>query len=68
MKLTGKVVKLEAGSEFNDKHDRVYIRVKEGGGSMYNTFCVPNDVNELTLDSEVEIVISTVKQLSRAAS
>jgi hypothetical protein len=68
MKLTGKVIKLESGSEFIDKQERVYVRLIEGGDSLYNTFRVPN-VDSLMLDDTLTIEVSIVKaQLARSAS
>ena len=68
MKLQGKVVKLESGTEFTDKIERVYIKLSEGGGSMYGTFSIPN-VDRLDLEDEVDIHVSpVVKELTRAAS
>jgi len=70
MKLTGKVVKIESGSEFTDKLERAYIRVDQQGeftGDPYSTFRVPND--GYILDQTLDIYIGpVVKQLSRAAS
>ena len=71
MKLQGKVVKLESGTEFTDKIERVYIKLSEGGISMYNTFAVPN-VNHYKIDDDIVIDVSlgitTMKELTRAAS
>ena len=70
MKLSGRVVKLESGSEFVDKLERVYIKVDQQGeftGDPYSTFRVPND--GFVLNQELSIYISpVVKELSRAAS
>ena len=69
MKLTGKVVKVESGSEFTDKLERVYIRVDQQGefiGDPYSTFRVPND--GYSLDQNVDIYISPVVKELRAAS
>jgi hypothetical protein len=36
MKLTGQVIKVESGSQFVDKKERVTVKFNEADGSMYS--------------------------------
>ena len=56
MKLTGKVVKVESGSEFADKQQRVIIRFNESSG-MYDSLRVVNS-NNYAIDDEIEMELS----------
>jgi hypothetical protein len=71
MKLTGKVIKVESGSEFTDKQERIYVKLIEGGDSLYNTFRVPNFGYKLNdeVSVQVELVeLDELKEIARAAS
>lgn len=57
MKLTGKVVKIESGSQFTDKQQRVVIRFKDAEGSMYDSLRVVNS-NNYNIDDEIEMELS----------
>jgi hypothetical protein len=65
MKLTGKVVKIESGSQFTDKQQRVVIRFKDAEGSMYDSLRVVNS-NNYDIDDEIEMELSLAMQDSYA--
>lgn len=56
MKLTGKVVKVESGSQFTDKRQRVLVRVKEARDSFNNSLELINEEG-WSLDDEIEIFV-----------
>jgi len=56
MKLTGKVVKIESGSQFTDKQQRVLIRFNEVEAGMYDSLRVVN-YNSYQIDDEVEMEV-----------
>ena len=66
MKLTGKVVKIESASLFVDKVERIHIRVNEAD-EVFKEIRVKNLVR-FSLDDEVELEVTNVKLLARAAS
>ncbi len=57
MKLTGKVIKIESGSQYVDKRQRIVIKVGEAGNAFRSLLEVPNEPEpfSLKLDDEVEI-------------
>ena len=73
MKLQGKVIKLESGSEFTDGLERVYVKILDGDkdtpySDPYQVFRTVN-TDQLQLDDDVSVHVSpVVKELSRAAS
>jgi len=66
MKLTGKVVKVESGSMFGDKQQRVLIRFNEAENGMYDSLRVIN--SNYRIDDEVEMELSLAMPYLEKAS
>jgi len=59
MKLTGKVVKIESGSQFTDKQQRVLIRFNEAESGMYDSLRIINS-DDYEIDDDIEVELHAV--------
>lgn len=59
MKLTATVSRVDSANGYDDKRQRVFLKVAQAEGDMYNEIKLPNVENKLSLDDELVLLVLT---------
>ena len=66
MKLTGKIVRIDSGSDYTDGQPRAFIQIGKDTG-MYGMFRFPN-LQGYDLDDQIEIELQVVEKANLATA